>query len=169
MALRHDRRLGALLIASLALNLFGIGLLAGSYLRPQLAGRDGPGPASLAPAAFEANELLVALPEAARPRAAEIIEAHAADLQAGLAALGPARLEVIAALGREPFDADAAAAALSALRDRALALQVTAHAIVTEVAGGLSEADRERFAQALFLRTVDGVPLAALARARPAG
>jgi len=163
MAIRHTRRLDALLIASLALNLFAGGLYAGGWLRPKLADWLAPRPAAWAVAGFDTSEIIAALPVQARARAAAIMADFAETLRLELAELGPARADVIAALAQEPFQPAEAAAALARLREKSLILQGTAHQLVAEIARDLDPAERERFAQALFQRALDGVPLAGLA------
>lgn len=162
MALRHARRLDALLIASLALNLFAAGVYGGARLAPKVVDWATPRPTSATLAGFDTSEIIAALPPRARARAAGIMADFAETLRMDLAALGPARADVIAALAQEPFQAAEAAAALARLREKSLILQTTAHQLVAEIARDLAPAERESFAQALFQRAVDGVPLAVL-------
>jgi uncharacterized membrane protein len=167
MALRHTRRLDALLITSLALNLFAGGVFAGGWLGPKVVDWISPRPPATALADFDTSEIISALPIRARARAAGIMADFAETLHMDLAALGPARAEVIAALAQDPFQPAEAAAALARLREKNLILQATVHQLVAEIARDLEPADRESFAQALFQRALDGVPLASLAVQEP--
>jgi uncharacterized membrane protein len=162
MAIRHTRRLDALLVASLALNLFAAGLYGGFWLGPKVVDWVQPRPAAATLAGFDTSEIIAALPPRARARAAGIMADFSETLRLELAALGPARADVIATLAQEPFQPAEAAASLARLREKSLLLQATAHQLVIEIARDLEPAERESFAQALFQRALDGVPLAGL-------
>lgn len=113
-------------------------------------------------AGFDTGEIIAALPPRARARAAGIMADFAETLRLDLAALGPARADVIATLAQDPFRPAEAAAALARLREKSMILQATAHQLVAEIARDLEPAERERFAQAIFQRAIDGVPLAGM-------
>lgn len=142
---------GLLLTASLALNLFAVGVLAGRFVlfeetaapsQPLLASRE-----------LTIGELVRTLPMAERARAEELIGARRDDIIQRLQALAEARDEAAASMGAAGFDRKRVEAALAMLRKRNLELESRLHEIVAGIAAGLPLEERRRIATAVLLQS----------------
>ena len=144
-------RLALALTVSVALNLFLAGAFVGGWIT-----RDGAGlhPAAGGPAPdYSVAEFIRALPPGALAEAERAVGARSGDVGSRIDGLRRAREAVIAALARQPLDADAVAAAFAELRLRSRDLQAALHEVVSDVAGRLGPADRTHMARGLFLFT----------------
>lgn len=125
------------LIVSLTLNLFLVGLIAGHRLSP-------PPPPELIPGTVFADlrRMSEALPPETRSEIRDHFEAHRPDMIRGLMAMRAARHDVRDVLQREPYDPEALRAAFDTLRDRTNAVQAIVHTALIEVAGQLDPDER---------------------------
>ena len=125
------------LIASLTLNLFLVGLIAGDRLSPP------PPPESIPGTVFaDLRRMSEALPPETRGEIRDRFEVHRPELIRGLMAMRAARHDVRDVLQREPYDPDALRAAFDTLRERTDAVQAIVHTALIEVAGQLDPDER---------------------------
>ena len=139
--------LGAVLLVSLALNLFLAGVIAGR------------GVGSGGGFEFTPRKLRVAvervtrvLPEADAALLTDRFEAQRADLTQRFQALQDARRAVGAALKAEPYDAAAFDSAYEAMQARSQELQASIHAVLRRSIGELSEEGRRAIAERRWLQ-----------------
>jgi uncharacterized membrane protein len=131
------------LAVSLALNLLVAGLVGGAVLR-----RGGPDEAP-AIRALGLAPFAIALPREGRDDMRHRIEADAPRLRAERARIGDSLREVRRALLAEPFDREAAEAALSNSREAAMALQAYGHDALLDTLEGMSAEERSAMAERL--------------------
>ena len=125
------------LIVSLTLNLFLVGLIAGHRLSPP------PPPESIPGTVFaDLRRMSEALPPETRGEIRDHFEAHRPDMIRGLMAMRAARHDVRDVLQREPYDPEALRAAFDTLRDRTDAVQAIVHTALIEIAGQLDPDER---------------------------
>src|SRR5262245_5358538 len=114
-----SRRMRVLVIASLALNVFGIGAIAADALISQDA--NGGLFADCRPPRFTGlprpRELFEVLPESDDAKLRELLQANGAQFHQRLDALFAARQQVAEAIRAEPFDRAQLETALAALRE----------------------------------------------------
>jgi uncharacterized membrane protein len=131
--------------ASLAVNLFCIGLIAGRFTshrdRPQAAFED-----DLGPRGFLKRSGL----RESGPEVKQILRARREQLKSNMRSLGQSREQVRAALKAEPFDAPAAAAAFARSREVSGQMQADMHNALLDVSSKLSPAQRRRMADSLW-------------------
>ena len=142
---RRRRWRSILLIVSLALNLFLVGLLAGGRLAdwrhpdPVAGGVFGPGAVS---------RLMRELPESVRVDARQLFIERRPEIRRRMRALGDARRDAYHALTAEPFDQQAFADAMAVVRERTLNLQESVQAVLIDLSDDLDAETRERLANA---------------------
>lgn len=141
---RRRRWLGAALVASLAINLFLVGLLAGGWLaqRPDAAFNPAAGPGFM-------PHMIRSLPPQAREAAIERFAERRGALRSQMLELRQARRAVYQALTAEEFDRGTLEVALTDLRRQAFDLQAGLHAGIVAVAGELADEDRQAMAETL--------------------
>jgi uncharacterized membrane protein len=141
-----SKKLWVLLAASLAINLFCVGLIAGR-LTSQRAERGHPHEVNeLGPRGFLKRSGL----REAGPEVKQILKERREQLKGNMRALGQAREGARAALEAEPYDAQAAAAALARTREVQSQLQADMHDALLEVSSKLTPAQRKRMANSLW-------------------
>lgn len=158
MAIGRRRWFGILLTVSLAVNLFAVGILIGVVATG--GGhfvRRGFDPAG---AGFQASPAFMALAPESRQHAIEKFGEVEADLRAETVALRRAQRIVVRALSADPYDADAADAALRDLRQRSDAVQAILHGYLTRLGDDLSAEERRRLGRAIFRAPTYRMPLA---------
>lgn len=131
------------LAVSLALNLLVAGLVGGAVLR-----RGGPDEAP-AIRALGLAPFAIALPREGRDDMRRRIEADAPRLRAERARIGDSLREVRRALLADPFDREAAAAALARSREAATALQGIGHSALLDTLEEMTVEDRAEVARRL--------------------
>jgi uncharacterized membrane protein len=140
-----SRRFLLLLAASVALNLFFVGIWAGRHW----SGRDrGPDAEGLGVHAFLRRSGL----GDAGPAVQQIVHEQRAAVRQHMHELADARAQVRAALQAEPFDAARLDAALAVLEARTGGMQRDMHSALSKVARVLDPAQRARMADALWPR-----------------
>src|SRR6185369_17907589 len=139
------------LIASLALNLFLGGLMAGRWFsapphRPHVAGAPGE-----RGAAGEAGRILqrmaATLPPEQRPAFEAAIAKHRDRVAQAASQAREAREQVREVLGKEPFDRAALDNAFEKVRASNLALQIEIQTTIAEAAAGLPASARQRLTE----------------------
>lgn len=140
------KRFWLLLAASVALNLFGIGLAAGriSMLRQHSHGDE------IEPRAFLRHSGL----REAGPEVKQILRSHREEVKARMHALAQAREQVRVALEKEPYDRAAVEQAFAHTRELTTNMQADMHGALIEVSSKLSPAQRKRMADTLWSRHV---------------
>jgi len=134
------RLLTALVVASLAVNLFLAGLLAGDWLM----GRYGPPP--FAPA-INPSWMRHALGPDAERMVAPVMRRHMDEIREHIEATRRARRAVGAALTAEPFDRAALEDALARIRTQNAEAQAAFHGAFVDVADKLSPEQRAELAK----------------------
>ncbi|NBC33134.1 MAG: periplasmic heavy metal sensor [Alphaproteobacteria bacterium] len=134
-----------LLIVSLALNLFLVGILAGGRLA-DWRDHGSPGAAALGPGAV--SQLLRELPASTRIEARRMFMDRRPEIRRHMRELRNARVEALRILRAEPFDQAAFAAAMATVRDRTLALQAAVQEVLIELSGRVDAETRARLADA---------------------
>lgn len=134
----------AVLAASLALNLFCFGLIAGRMMshreRPHMVDDE------LGPRGFLKRSGL----REAGPEVKQILRSRRDELKGNMRALGQAREQARVALQQEPYDAQAAAAAFARTREVSSQMQADMHHALLDVASKLTPAQRKRMADSLW-------------------
>ena len=126
-----------LLVVSLALNLFLVGLTVGHRLSAP------PMPEALPGTVFaDLRRMADVLPPETRGEIRQHFEAHRPEIIRGLMAMRAARNDVRDVLQQDPYDPEALRAAFDALRDRTADVQSVVHDTLVEVAGRLDPEDR---------------------------
>ncbi|MEP9365954.1 periplasmic heavy metal sensor [Xanthobacter sp. VNH20] len=145
MGLSQPRRL--LLVASLALNLFFIGLAVAVAIQEtrERAARPAPVVLDRSPAA-RIDRLAAALPPADAQALKARFQSALGTIDAAQAASRVAQDKVRAALSAEPFESAAADAALMQLREARRGLWRALHAVIVGAAGDMSAEGRTRLA-----------------------
>ncbi len=169
MAWGRRRVVGVALTISLAVNLFAIGIfigvvaIGGHGFPPR--GVDGFGPA------LQASPALMALEPTSRQLAIEMFQENEDALREEARALRRAQREVVRAMGADPFDAQAARAALDDLRERTDSIQGVLHGYIVDLSRDLSAEERRRLSRTIFRAPPYRIPLAGREPAthRPAG
>ena len=132
------------LVISLALNLPVAGVIGGLAARSD--GGDG-GPRPIATLhVLGLGPLVLALDREGRDRLAGSVTARADDLDPGRQALGDATRSLVAALRADPFEPEAAAAALARQRAAVGELQALGHDLLVDYLAGADAATRARVA-----------------------
>lgn len=140
------RLVSILLFASLAVNLFLAGLMAGRWLdhwpprhppRMERAEHKGSAP----------RWMQRALGPEAGPVLEEVWQSHTAEIEPIRQALDASRDAVTAALAAEPFDPQAYAAALRDMQDLRVRLYPIINDVMTEVVGRLTPDQRQRIVE----------------------
>lgn len=134
-----------LLIVSLALNLFLVGILVGGRVAEWRAPAS-PTAAALGPGAV--SQLLSALPASARSEARRMFTERRPEIRRHFRALRTARLEAMRTLRAEPFDRQAFAEAMETVRERTLALQAAVQQVLIDLSGEVDAETRARLADA---------------------
>jgi uncharacterized membrane protein len=140
--------LGAVLLVSLALNLFLAGVIAGRGIGPRGGGFD------LTPRKLKVaiERVTRVLPEADAALLSDRFEAERADLTQRFQALQDARKAVGAALKAQPYDAAAFDAAYRAMRSRNEDLQAAIHDVIRTAIGQFSDEGRAAIAERRWRR-----------------
>ncbi|GGF61083.1 hypothetical protein GCM10007301_21080 [Azorhizobium oxalatiphilum] len=138
---RAPRRV--LLIASLALNLFFIGIAVAVAVH--MGGKHGPSPLDRSPNA-RIDRLAASLPQQDAKEVLAQFKTVQPTIEAGRAASRTAQEEVRRALQAEPFDPVAADQALNALRDARRGIWAALHGAVLKAAAKMSPEGRARLA-----------------------
>lgn len=138
------KRFWLLLAASVALNLFGIGLAVGriSSLRQHPHGDE------IEPRAFLRHSGL----REAGPDVKQILRSHRDEVKSRMHALAQAREQVRVALEKEPYDRAAVEQAFAHTRELTTQMQADMHGALIEVSSKLSPAQRKRMADTLWSR-----------------
>lgn len=130
-----------LLAASLALNMFCLGVFASRRLGPH-PGFD----RDVGPRAFMHHSGL----RNAGPEVQGILKHHREGVRERMHALTDSRKRARDALRAEPFDRAQVEAAFADVRDKSSAMQADMHGVLLEVAGHLGPEQRKRMAGALW-------------------
>ena len=134
---------GVLLIVSLALNLFLVGLLVGGRLadwrQPGPVFGVGVGPGTV-------SRLLRELPDSARNDARAMFLERRPEIRRQMRALQEARSDAYRALTAEPFDQQGFADAMAAVRQRTASVQAEVQAVLIDLSGELDAETRARLA-----------------------
>jgi uncharacterized membrane protein len=139
------KKFWAILGASLAINLFCIGLIAGRVLSP----RERPGHSvedELGPRGFLKRSGL----REAGPEVKQILRARREQLKGNMRSLGQSREQVRVVLEADPYDASAAAAAFARTREVSNQMQADMHNALLDVSSKLTPAQRRRMAGSLW-------------------
>jgi uncharacterized membrane protein len=133
-----------LLAASLALNLFFLGLMAGR----QLPLRTRPSPDEVDARFFLRHSGL----RDAGPEVKELMRQRRGEMRERMRAIGDARERVRQALQAEPFDRPQTEQALRQTRELTSQMQADMHQTLADVAGKLDHEQRKRMADSLWGR-----------------
>jgi uncharacterized membrane protein len=146
-ARRWITTLGAVLLVSLALNLFLVGVIAGRGAGPG-------GGFDLTPRKLKVaiERVTRVLPEADATLLSDRFDAERTDLTQRFQALQDARKAVGAALKAEPYDAAAFTAAYETMQARSQDLQASIHAVLRTAIGQFSDEGREAIAEQRWRR-----------------
>lgn len=156
---RRRRWFGIALFASLAVNLFLVGILVGGLASGRPHGLPFGGPPRGGPDIVRGGQFSQ-LSEASRERMAAILEDRSDAMRGRVRAMRSAQREAARVLSADSYDAEKAAAALRELRLRTEELQAEIHAALATVARDLSQEERARLSRTIFLSTFYGMPLA---------
>ncbi|MFO1189599.1 MAG: periplasmic heavy metal sensor [Alphaproteobacteria bacterium] len=140
MKLPSRRVLGIAVVASLALNLFLGGLMAGDWLM----GRTAPPP--FAPM-MSFSSMRHALGHDARPMVEAVMHQHHESIQHQIDAVRTARRDVAAALSAEPFDRAQLETALARMRAEVGQAQTAFHGAFVDVVSNLTLDQRQQLAK----------------------
>lgn len=167
MAWGRRRVFGVVLTVSLALNLFAVGILIGAIA--VAGGRFPPRADGFGP--LQASPALMALDQESRQIAIEMFQENESALREETRALRRAQRQVVRTMGADPFDPDAARAALQELRLRTDNIQAVLHDYLVDLSPNLSEDERRRLSRMIFRGPAYRIPLARDGSAphRPAG
>lgn len=126
-----------LLIASLAVNLFLVGLMAGHRFSPP------PIPDSVPGTVFgDLRRMADVLPADTRREIRDLFESHRPEIFSGLRGIRSARDDIREILRTEPYDPEALNAAFAVLRQRTDQVQSIVHGALVDVAGRLGPDER---------------------------
>jgi uncharacterized membrane protein len=139
--------LGGVLIVSLALNFFLVGVIAGRGV-----GRGGDFDFTPRKLRVAIERVTRVLPDADATLLTDRFEAQRNDLTQRFLDLQEARRAVGAALKAEPYDAAAFDAAYAAMRERSQELQASIHAVLKSSIGEFSEEGRLAIAERRWRR-----------------
>jgi uncharacterized membrane protein len=136
------KRFWLLLAASVAINLFCVGLMVGriSPLRERSQ------PEDMGPRGFLRHSGL----REAGPEVKQILKQRRDQVKGGMHALGQAHEGVRNALEAEPYDAEAAARAFARTRELTTQMQADMHNVLLDVSSKLSHEQRKRMADSLW-------------------
>ena len=134
------KRLWIALAISLTLNLFGLGFMSARWLHGPGGDHHGPRGPFFGPRGLLLDSELGGSMDA---EVRGVMERHRESLRAQREQLREARQAVGAALGSEPFDAEALKQALARLRQATGESQALMHAALIEIAPALTHAQRE--------------------------
>jgi uncharacterized membrane protein len=149
-----SRRMRILVIASLALNVFGIGAIAADTIM----GQDGRGGlfGYCRPPRFmglpSPRELREVLPENDQAKLNQLMEANKARFRQRLDALFAARQQVADAIRTEPFERGKLEAAFAALREREAAMAAGSQAWLADFIARIGPESRAKVAELLTRR-----------------
>jgi len=135
-----QRVLGIAVVASLALNLFLGGLMAGDWLR----GRTAPPP--FAPM-MSFSSMRHALGHDAKPMVESVMRQHHESIRRHIDDVRTARRDVAAAIGAEPFDRAQLETALARMRAEVGQAQTAFHGAFADVVGNLTPEQRQQLAK----------------------
>lgn len=153
------RWFGLALFASLAVNLFLVGIVVGGLASGRSHGLPFGGPPRGGPDMVRGGQFHQ-LSEPAREKMAAILEDRSDAMRERVRAMRAAQRDAARVLAADTYDADKAAAALRTLRMRTEELQAEIHAALSVVAKDLSPEERARLSRTIFLSTFYGMPLA---------
>jgi hypothetical protein len=139
--------LGGVLIVSLALNLFLVGVIAGRGV-----GQGGGFDLTPRKLKIAIERVTRVLPDADAALLTDRFEAQRAELTQRFLALQDARRAVGAALKAEPYDASTFDAAYAVMQERSQELQASIHAVLKSSLGQFSEEGRRAIAERRWLR-----------------
>ncbi len=139
-----SRAWAAVLVTSLAMNLFVLGFIAANGVRAAQM------PAALVAKAEKAEKATAVKPpaQAAAPQLQRIVQINTKALRPTQLAVRKANESVTAALLAEPYDAQQLAQALEELRSATVNSQQAVHAAMLEAVTGMSAQQRTDFAEA---------------------
>ncbi len=139
-----SRAWAAVLVTSLAMNLFVLGFIAANGVRAAQM------PAAKAEKAEKAEKATAVKPpaQAAAPQLQRIVQINTKALRPTQLAVRKANESVTAALLAEPYDAPQLARALEELRSATVNSQQAVHAAMLEAVTGMSAQQRTDFAEA---------------------
>ena len=142
------RRMGLILVLSLAVNLFFVGLVAGRILSPH------GGPPPFVPTAMFGGPggAYEGLGVDYRNRAFRKLEDRSGELRGQFSSLREAREAVTEAMLAEPFDRDRLAEAFAELRAASEQTQASLHELLADTAEGLPAEERQSLLRGLSRR-----------------
>ncbi len=152
MTLPGGKWLGWLLVASLALNLFGGGILVGGWIRDWRQPPEARRAFHMGPPRLNILRMAERLPEPARAEARAILESRGAEIGEAIRALRGARRAAHDALVAEPFDAARLGTRFEELRTRAGAAHALVHQAMAELAERVDPETRRQIAEAMQRR-----------------
>lgn len=136
-----------LLIASLGLNVFLGGLLAGHWFAgPQAVVFGQPRSPGASPSRMITDRMAAALPAEDRPRFEAVMAKHRPTVAEAAARFHEAREKVRDVLAKEPFDRAALDQAFAEQREGNAALQIAIQSSISEAAASLTPEARQRLA-----------------------
>lgn len=140
MSAPHGKLWATVLIVSLGLNVFVIGMLVARWAHGPRPGEHlGPGPSAMpwdvGPGARQVSD--------------RVWQARRSELEPRLREARDAKVAAVKALGAEPFDPAAAERSLGELRAKSTAVQETLHGAVLDLAKELPASERRRLADSL--------------------
>ncbi len=150
-------RLRLLVVASLALNLFLGGILAGGWIEDWRRGPEAR-PGRPAPLHFRFGRIIEHLPPGDAKLAHALMGQHREAMRVQIQALRQARKEVREVLVAETFDRARFETALRALRSHASASRAAMHRATAELAEQISAEGRRALAQGMHRRRRPGRP-----------
>lgn len=136
-----SRAWAAVLVVSLAMNLFVLGFLAANGVRAAQSPVELVAQVEQAPAAAQPAQ-------AAAPQAQRIVQINTKALRPAQLAVRKANEAVTAALVAEPYDAERLERALQELRSATINSQQAVHAAMLDAVTGMSPEQRALFAEA---------------------
>jgi Spy/CpxP family protein refolding chaperone len=143
------KRFWVLLAASVAINLFCVGLMVGRLTpwrsKPPHGGDGGD---EIGPRGFLRHSGL----REAGPEVKQILKQHRDEVKASMRALGQARDGVRGALEAEPYDPQAASRAFARTRELTNQMQVDMHDALLDVSNKLTHEQRKRMGDSLWGR-----------------
>jgi uncharacterized membrane protein len=142
-------RLRLILLISLALNLFGLGVATAHWVRPRIAPpadgfTAGPGEAQGLAMLFRAAEVVG---DPNNPRLRQLMDTHRQELTEHRNKVRATQQQVRSSLSAQPYDPQALELALSALRDETLSAQSAMHGALLEFARDLTPEQRAKLAE----------------------
>ena len=152
MTLPGGKWLGWLLAGSLAVNLFGGGILIGGWIREWRHPPSARGAFHLGAPRLDILRMAERLPEPARDEARAILERRGEEIGAAFRALGQARREAHEALVAEPFEAARLGRAFDELRARSGEAHSQVHAALAELVERVGPETRRQLAEGMMRR-----------------